>query len=267
MAAVTGNREGHDGGGAPGRGGTGRGGGGLGGGLGGSGARGGGGLGAAHPKVGLPAPRQAGPHHGPSRRVAAIVEPVTISALPAPPLPAVAHGLPPVPLGRWTIDPQRALVSFSGRVHRLAPLFRARFGRVEGHVVVAENPLDAVVDVRVDVTSMTSGNRAYDDILAALDPLEVGTHPEASFRSDEVDLREARAVVRGELTLHGCTRRIELDGVPGVDAATGTPLLRATGVVDRTDFGIRCDVPGLAALVPRRLTLDIAVSTLPVALG
>lgn len=68
----------------------------------------------------------------------------------------------------WTIRPDEACVSFSGRVSRFTPVVQARFTGVSGTVSPAG------IDVEVDVRSLTTGNRAYDDVLSALDPFDVG---------------------------------------------------------------------------------------------
>ena len=86
------------------------------------------------------------------------------------------------PAGTWAIDPGRAGVAFSGRAGFLAPTISARFATVSGEVTVGA---EHGVRVEVDVTSMTTGNRAWDDVLGAVDPFDTGRFPLAVYESTD----------------------------------------------------------------------------------
>ena len=81
--------------------------------------------------------------------------------------------------GTWFIDTTRAMVAFSGKASFLAPTINARFLGVEGSVEVAETSrgLAGAVDVSVDVTSMTSGNKALGRPDRLVRPLRRNTLP------------------------------------------------------------------------------------------
>ncbi len=160
--------------------------------------------------------------------------------------------------GTWLVDPPAASVSFSGRASRFTPTFAARFGRVDGTVHVADSPTESRVDVDVDLASMTTGNAAYDDLLAAIDPFDVHTFPTGCYRSAQVRLSGAAAVVDGTLMLRGTAVPVRLTGSSGL-LGGGRARLRATGEVDRRAFGLRVDLPGCGFLVPSKLRLDIDV--------
>jgi polyisoprenoid-binding protein YceI len=160
--------------------------------------------------------------------------------------------------GTWAVDPAAACVAFAGRASRLAPTFAARFARVGGSVHVAASPTDSRVDVDVDLTSMTTGNRAYDDLLAAVDPFDVVAHPVGAYRSGCVRLAGGTAVVDGTLVLRGLPVPVRLAGSSRL-LGRGRARLRATGHVDRRSFGLRLDLPGCGFLVPTRLQVDIDV--------
>ena len=161
--------------------------------------------------------------------------------------------------GRWLLDPATAAVAFSGRATRFSPTVAAQFRRVQGCVVAGDGGGRTTVEVEVDVRSMTSGNRAWDDVVAAVDPFGAREHPVAVYRSTAVAWRGARADVDGVLELRGVRRPVRL-AVETVLAPSGSRMaLRASGEVDREAFGLRFDVPGAALLVPRRLALRIEV--------
>lgn len=152
--------------------------------------------------------------------------------------------------GSWTLDPARASVAFSGRANRLAPTFRAAFTSVAGTVEVGP---EVRLAVDVDVTSMTTGNRGWDEMLRALDPFDAARCRVATYRG-RAD-RTGRVV--GDLELRGVLQPVVLqaDLRPGADEVR----VVATGEVDRRAFGVRCDLPGLGRLVPSVMRLDIEV--------
>ena len=161
--------------------------------------------------------------------------------------------------GTWLIDPDTASVAFSGRASRLTPMVRASFSGVTGSVVAAGDPDRTTVDVAVDVTTMASGNRAWDDLLAVADPFQADTWPRATFRSSAVRWRGARVLIDGVLTLRGIGQALTLAAEHALDASAERLTIRASGAVDREGFGIRCDVPGARLFMPRTLQLEIDV--------
>lgn len=168
-----------------------------------------------------------------------------------------ARTAPPT-TGRWAVDPCTADVSFSGRASRLSPVVRARFTGVEGTVVADRDGTE--VDVEVDVRTLTTGNRGWDELLAAVDPFRVEQFPVARYRGTAVAWRDGAARVEGELSLRGVVRPVALDVRHSASPCGRRLLVQAEGEVDRDAFGVRCDVPGAALLVPRRLRLAIRVS-------
>ena len=169
------------------------------------------------------------------------------------------------PTGTWAIDPARAVVAFSGRAGFLAPTISARFATVSGEVTVGT---EHGVRVEVDVTSMTTGNRAWDEVIGAVDPFDTGRFPLAVYESTRVLWTAAGADIEGRLTLRGVTRPVALSASYQVGRGTGRDLgrmmVRAGGTVDRQAFGLRVDVPGVGKLVPRQLRLEIDVDVVRV---
>lgn len=165
--------------------------------------------------------------------------------------------------GRWHIDPRSAQVAFAGRATRFSPVVQARFLSVEGTVDAGADAhgvtADVTVDVTVDVRSMTSGNRAWDDLVAAVDPFAAGRFPTARYRSTAVRWHGGTATVDGLLTLRGVERPVRLDAEHALSACGERLVLRGTGELDREEFGVRLEVPGAALVIPRRLRLSLDV--------
>jgi polyisoprenoid-binding protein YceI len=181
----------------------------------------------------------------------------TPAARPTTAVPAEATGWRVAPpAGTWAIDPSRAVVAFAGRTSFVSPTIRARFAEVGGTVEVGD---EHAVRVDVDVTSMTTGNRAYDEVISAFDPFDAARHPMAVYRSSAVAWTPDGAVIDGSLTLRGVTRTVSLTATYDLGRGGDRMLVRAGGSVDREAFGVRFDVPGVGKLVPRIMRLEIDV--------
>ena len=193
-----------------------------------------------------------------------------------------APGLPEP--GRWALEPSSARVSFSGRVHRLAPMMRAAFTAVTGALHIAEIVTQSRVEVDVDARSLSTGNPAYDEMLRRLDPLDTGSHPWARYEGRLAQWDEVVQCggISGVLTLRGVQRPVELSvlsaggasltsghgrsGPGGVSHRGIAPhgrRYRASGQVDWREFGIAADLPGYALLVPKQMTLEIDITAVP----
>jgi polyisoprenoid-binding protein YceI len=166
--------------------------------------------------------------------------------------------------GTWLIDPTRAVVGFSGKASFLTPTINARFLGVTGSVQVADTTrgLVGAVDVSVDVTSLTTGNPAWDDLVSSLDPFDARRFPVAVYRSTSVRWTDGQATIDGTLTLRGVTRSVSLSAAYDVARGGRRMLVRAAGSIDRKAFGISFDLPGGGKLVPRvmRLAIDVDVA-------
>lgn len=168
--------------------------------------------------------------------------------------------------GSWVVDAQASRVAFSGRTSRLLPAVAARFPDVSGALDV--DVLAGTVDIAVDieVATVTSGNPVWDELIDAADPFAAHDHPLAYFRGGADGLGVALsgagvAAISGHLTLRGIERPLALN-------ARWTPHraglhIVAEGTVDRDDYGLRLDVPGLSRLMPRRMTATIEMLAIP----
>jgi polyisoprenoid-binding protein YceI len=163
--------------------------------------------------------------------------------------------------GTWTIDPNRAVVAFSGKASFMTPTISARFLTVGGSVDVEQTArgLDGSVDVAVDVTSMTTGNAVWDEVISSFDPFDASRFPVAVYRSTGVQWSAGKATIDGSLTLRGVTRPLPLTASYDVGRSGSRMLVRAAGSLDRSAFGVNFDVPGCGKLVPKVMRLEIDV--------
>lgn len=161
--------------------------------------------------------------------------------------------------GTWTIDPDRAVVAFSGKASFLTPTIKARFLHVNGSIEVADGRSgpESAIAVSVDVTTVTTGNPVWDEVIHSFDPFQANRYPVAVYRSTSVRWSAGQAVIDGALTLRGVTRSVALTASYDVSSGRSRMLVRAAGSIDRSGFGVSFDVPGCGKLVPRVMRLEI----------
>lgn len=87
-----------------------------------------------------------------------------------------------------------------------------RFNRFDGGFSYDEqNPAAAKVSVTIDTASIDSNHAERDKHLRGKDFLDVKQYPQAKFVSTGFeDTGDGKAVLKGDLTLHGVTRAIEM---------------------------------------------------------
>lgn len=166
--------------------------------------------------------------------------------------------------GTWTIDPVHSRIGFEVS-HLGISTFRGRFGRYEGRIATSADGL-AGVEGTIEVASIDVDDAQLAGHLGSEDFFAAEQHPQARFASTSVeDTGEGRYAVRGDLTLRGVTRPIELDvtveGV-GVGPDGGDRIgLSAVGELDRTEYGISWNskLEGGAAVVGEKVRLVLSV--------
>ena len=113
----------------------------------------------------------------------------------------------------YTIDTkgQHAFIDF--RIKHLGySWLHGRFNDFSGEFVVdRENPANARVEVEIDTASVDTNHAERDKHLRGKDFLNVDAHPKARFVSTAVETTgDGKGVIKGDLTLNGVTRPIEI---------------------------------------------------------
>lgn len=164
-------------------------------------------------------------------------------------------------VGTWTLDPAHSEITFTVR-HLAISKVRGSFERFDVTIVTAENPAESRVEATIDVASVNTNQPQRDEHLRSSDFFLVSEHPTMTFVSSGLDVDGDEFVLRGDLTLRGVTRPVELRGEFGgiaTDASGRTKAAAsATTTIDRQDFGVSWNT----ALEAGGLTLgdDVTVS-------
>ena len=88
-----------------------------------------------------------------------------------------------------------------------------RFNRFDGNFTYDENdPSKATVSVDIDTASIDSNHAERDKHLRGEDFLDVQKYPKATFISTSFEEKgNNKAILKGDLTLHGVTKSIEME--------------------------------------------------------
>lgn len=159
--------------------------------------------------------------------------------------PAALLSLPGLSLAEnWTIDPVHSTASFRVK-HMMISDVSGSFRDIRGTLVLdRENIEKSQVDVTMAATSIDTGMQKRDDHLRSSDFFDVATYPNLTFTSKQVkEVSGNQFTLVGDLTIHGVTRKVELQ-VTGPTAEAKDPwgnirtAAKATARINRKDFGL-----------------------------
>jgi polyisoprenoid-binding protein YceI len=123
--------------------------------------------------------------------------------------PARLLELPPP--GTWLFDPPHTAIRFIAKHVGMANV-HGRFERFEGGIRVAQDIAESHVSVRIDASSITTGNTTRDNHLRSGDFLDVERYPHIDFTSTRFAYRGgSKWTLQGTLTMHGVSRTVALD--------------------------------------------------------
>ena len=148
--------------------------------------------------------------------------------------------------GTYHIDRTHSSVHFA--VTHIVSTFRASFDEIEGRLVGDDGGTALTASARVDSVSIVDPAEFREHVVRGDDFFQADAHPELSFRSTGVELRDdGTAIVEGELTLRGVDRRISAHGSyrPATTDPFGTvrAALELHATVDRRDWGLSWQLP------------------------
>ncbi|MEV1085155.1 YceI family protein [Streptomyces sp. NPDC050211] len=113
--------------------------------------------------------------------------------------------------GTWLFDPPHTAIRFIAKHVGMAHV-HGRFERFEGGIQVVEDMSQSHVHVRIDASSITTGNNTRDTHLRSADFLDVDHFPYIDFTSTRFAYRGgSKWTLQGTLTMHGVSRSVALD--------------------------------------------------------
>ena len=144
--------------------------------------------------------------------------------------------------GTFNADPVHSSFAFAVRYQGVS-LFKGTLDEVDAKLV--DGRLEGAA--KVESISIRTPEQFRAHVLGG-EFFDAANHPEVTFASTELDLREdGTAVVPGELTIKGITKPIEATGswtAPAPDAFGNTRgHLNLEAVIDRTEWDINWNLP------------------------
>lgn len=167
--------------------------------------------------------------------------------------------------GTYAVDTSHSELTFSVR-HMMVSKVRGQFRDVEGTVVVAEDPLQSSVEVRIATASVDTGSADRDGHLQSPDFFDVEAYPEITFRSTGIsDVKGDTFTLSGDLTVKGVTRPVSFTAT--YNGAGQNPWGQVVAgfegqlEIDREDFGLTWNqaLETGGVLVGKVAKIDIAV--------
>lgn len=169
---------------------------------------------------------------------------------------------------KWEIDPAHSSANFSIQHLGFAKVSGTIFG-VGGNIAFdPENPNDAEFNGVLDVKTLTTGVEQRDGHLKSDDFFDVENYPEITFTSKSVEASEDTAKIRGDLTIKGVTKEVELEadllGIGEKDMGEGPVEVAAFVLrtkVNRYDFGLEwnMELPSGKLLVGKEVTIEVNI--------
>lgn len=143
----------------------------------------------------------------------------------------------------YSIDPAHSRLGFTVR-HMGFSKVRGSFEQFEGTIRMTPDDLATLeAEATIQTQSITTNAQDRDEHLRSADFFEVDTYPTITFESTEVrDVSGNSFTLVGELTMHGVTKTVELEGEflgAGTDPWGGTRVAFEAGTrINRKDFGL-----------------------------
>jgi polyisoprenoid-binding protein YceI len=144
--------------------------------------------------------------------------------------------------GTYNADPIHSSFGFAVRYQGVS-VFRGTLDAVDAKLEGGR----LVGTAQVESISIRTPEQFRAHVLSA-EFFDAANHPEVTFASSELDLREdGTAVVQGELTIKGITKPVEAKGTwtaPAADAFGNTRgHLNLEAVIDRTEWDMNWNMP------------------------
>jgi len=182
-----------------------------------------------------------------------------IAALTLAIAPALAFGQ----AATWNIDPSHSRAGFSVK-HLVISDVKGEFDKLSGKVQLDEADLSkSSVEVTIEAASISTRDEKRDAHLKSADFFDVATFPTITFKSTKVEAgKDGALTVTGDLTMHGVTKPVTLEG--SITKAITDPwgLARRgasfSGKLDRKAWGITWGkMTDVGAVVGDEVKLDI----------
>jgi len=170
-----------------------------------------------------------------------------------------------MPTTKWTIDPGHSGIHFSVR-HLVIAKVRGKFTKFEGTIELDEADLTrSQIDVSIDVASVNTSEDTRDAHLRSGDFFDAEKFPTATFKSTSITNNGDAYLVKGDLSVHGVTKEVELhatfEGKGKDPRGDERAAFQAKTSINREDWGMKFNMPleGGGVVVGTKVDLEFEV--------
>ena len=174
-----------------------------------------------------------------------------------------------IPTGVYNVDPTHSNVGFEVRHMGIATV-RGKFGTFQGQIDASGDA--PVLEGSVDVSTVDTGEANRDGHLKGPEFFDADQYPQITFHGTTTEAGpDGSVTLKGEITLKGITKPIELNGElaeNGADPWGNERIgLELTSVIDRRDFDLAWNqtLPNGNLLVSNEVKLLVSVSAVKAA--
>lgn len=143
----------------------------------------------------------------------------------------------------YQIDPTHTYPSFEADHFGGLSVWRGKFNKTEGNIVVDRAAKTGSVDITIDATTIDFGNEKLNEHAKKPEMFDVTKFPTATYKGKLVFKGDVPASVDGQLTLHGVTKPVTL--TINKFKCIQHPMLKrevcgadASATFNRSDFGV-----------------------------
>lgn len=145
-------------------------------------------------------------------------------------------------MSKWNLDPTHSEMSFKVR-HMMITNVTGSFTKFNASLEADDDNLsNAKVNFEADVNSVSTNSEQRDGHLKSPDFFDGSNHPAITFKSAPFTPKAGGQKVKGDLTIKGVTKPVELNvefGGIGKDPWGNTKAgFTIDGKINRTDFGL-----------------------------
>lgn len=144
---------------------------------------------------------------------------------------------------QYQIDPNHTYPSFEADHKGGLSVWRGKFTKTTGTVMLDRAAHSGSVDIKVDMTSIDFGQAQLNKHVQGPDIFDMAQFPTATYQGTIVFNGDTPAAIDGQLTMHGVTKpvRLTLNSFlckPDAMTKVETCGADAAGTFDRADFGV-----------------------------
>ncbi len=144
----------------------------------------------------------------------------------------------------WSIDQRQSEIAFMVK-HLMVTHVKGTFEKFDADITTTGKDFTtAVIDLSIDVNSITTGDLKRDEHLKDADFFDVKKHRQIEFRSNTIARADSKGNhdFWGELTIKGVSRAVRLSAQFGWSAVDPTGVERigftVNGSIKRSDWGL-----------------------------